>query len=344
MISSFSLLQEWFLENKRNFPWRVNRTFYRVWVSEVMLQQTRAEVVIPYFQKWMATFPDIQTLATSPLETVIKCWEGLGYYSRARNLHQGAKQIIENYGNDFPKTKEELSHIKGLGPYTIGAILSFAYKKRAAAVDGNVLRVLSRFFLIDEPIDKQKTKNKITDLLDKQLPEEKSWILSEALIELGALVCKKVPECSICPLKEMCLAKKEGKQNALPFKEKKMTYIKENRMVFLLAFDNHFLTCKNTEKMMKDLYEFPYRIFDKEHWDIKQMEEWIFSTFQVKGKFEKKYSTISHTYTKYRIKLFPFLFSLEERKDIKPYTWVCKKDLHAIPFSSGHRKIKESLI
>lgn len=344
MITSFTILSKWFLENQRDFPWRMNRTFYRVWVSEIMLQQTRAEVVIPYFQKWMDTFPDIESLALAPLSIVIKCWEGLGYYSRARNLHEGAKQILAIYGKEFPKTYEQLNKIKGIGPYTIGAILSFAYKEKAIAIDGNVLRVLSRFFLIEDPIDKVTTKNKIATLLERYLPDDKSWIFSEALIELGALVCKKNPDCGICPMQDQCLAKKEGKAFLLPIKEKKLSYIKENRIVFLLGHKDHIALLKNDQKIMKDLYEFPYCAMKDKVWEIERMEEWIFSTFQVKANYVRAEPKVSHTYTKYRIKLFPFLFSIEERKEIKPYTWIHKKDLHRIPFSSGHKKIKESIV
>lgn len=336
---SFQTLTNWFCHNKREFPWRENRTFYRVWVSEVMLQQTRAEVVIPYFNKWMRLFPDISALANAPLEKVIKCWEGLGYYSRARNLHQGAKELQAL--KTIPKTFEELKKIKGLGPYTIGAILSFAYKKRALAIDGNVLRVLSRFFLIDEPIDKPKTKNILSALLEKHLPQEKSWITSEALIELGALVCKKTPDCGVCPMQRGCLAKQKKKQHLLPVKEKKISYIQEKRIAIILSCQDHYLVKKNEDKVMKDLYEFPFIQCEEEN--INKAQDWITSFIGEKSSFIEKFPKVSHTYTKYRIELFPFLFLLEQRKEVSSYTWVCKKDLHKIPFSSGHKKIKERL-
>lgn len=336
---SFQTLTNWFLEYKRDFPWREDRTFYRVWVSEVMLQQTRAEVVVPYFNKWMEQFPDITSLAEAPLEKVIKCWEGLGYYSRARNLHTGAKQIKEL--GAFPKTSEALKQIKGLGPYTVGAILSFAYKKRALAIDGNVLRVLSRFFLIDKPIDKTKTKNLIADLLEKHLPHNRSWITSEALIELGAVVCKKVPDCGVCPIQKKCLAKQRKVQNTLPIKEKKTSYIQEKRIAMIIQCEEHFLLRKNEEKVMKDLYEFPYFQSDEERVD--KASCWIDSLIGEKTTFIKTFPKILHTYTKYRIELFPFFFLLEKKKEIPSYTWVYKDDLNKIPFSSGHKKIKERL-
>ncbi|NRA90187.1 MAG: A/G-specific adenine glycosylase, partial [Simkaniaceae bacterium] len=138
-------IRKWFFKNRRNLPWRENPSPYEVWVSEIMLQQTQVSVVVPYFERWMNIFPTIEKLAGAPLEKVIKAWEGLGYYSRARNLHEGAKYLMEENGGELPSSAAELEKVKGIGPYTVGAILSFAYKQKRAAVDGNVLRVLARY-------------------------------------------------------------------------------------------------------------------------------------------------------------------------------------------------------
>ena len=158
-------LKRWFLDQKRDFPWRENPSPYAVWVSEVMLQQTQAAVVISYFERWMQRFPTIQALADAPLEDVIKEWEGLGYYARARNLHAGARYVVENYEGQLPANAEQLYKIKGLGHYTVGAILSFAFQQRKAAVDGNVLRVLARYYGITDDIGKSATVKKCKDLL-----------------------------------------------------------------------------------------------------------------------------------------------------------------------------------
>src|ERR1700722_10190653 len=175
-------LKDWFVREKRDLPWRENPSPYAVWISEVMLQQTQASVVIPYFERWMARFPTVAVLAEASQGEVIKMWEGLGYYSRVRHLHQAAKDLMYRYAGDLPRTREGLEGIKGIGPYTRGAILSFAFHQKAAAVDGNVLRVLARYFAIEEEIE--KAKKSITELTESILPEEEPWIVMEGLIEL----------------------------------------------------------------------------------------------------------------------------------------------------------------
>ncbi len=145
-------LYHWFAVNKRNFPWRKDKTPYAVWVAEVMLQQTRAAVVVEYFIRWMKRFPTVESLANAPIEEVIKLWEGLGYYQRARNLHQGAKQVVDLYGGMVPQDKEKLFQIQGLGPYTVSAILAFAFGEKKVPIDGNIKRVFSRYFLLEAPL------------------------------------------------------------------------------------------------------------------------------------------------------------------------------------------------
>lgn len=181
-----SALHQWFREMNRPFPWRENPNPYRVWISEVMLQQTRASVVIPYFERWMELFPGPHVLARAPLEEVIKAWEGLGYYGRARHLHEGARQIVHQFNGLLPSKREQLEKIKGLGPYMVNAILSFAFHQRAAAVDGNVSRVLARHFMIEDDIARHATKKRIQAFADEVLDIKKPWITAEALIELGA--------------------------------------------------------------------------------------------------------------------------------------------------------------
>lgn len=346
MNDYFIELCAWFNDNKRDFPWRKNVSFYSVWVSEVMLQQTRAEVVVPYYEKWMKQFPDLFALAKASSSQVIKCWEGLGYYSRARNLHQGARQIISLYGTNFPDTEEQLIKIKGLGPYTVGAILSFAYNKKALAIDGNVLRVLSRFFLVTEPIDKTATRNKIAQLLEKYQPVEKSWVVNEALIELGALICQKKPKCSLCPLRKKCLAYQEKKAECLPNKEKKISYIKEKKIVLILENEDHFLVRKNDKDLMKDLYEFPYLSMSEletTYIEEELIKGWVEKAFSLRVNLLRALSSEFHSYTRYRVELFPYHFSVLEKKEVSGYTWQPKYSLDKIPFSSGHRRIKERI-
>ena len=227
-------LKDWFFLNRRLLPWRENPSPYEVWVSEVMLQQTQVTVVVEYFQRWMNLFPTVQALAAAPSGKVMKAWEGLGYYSRARNLHQGAQYLMEHHGGELPPNREDLKNVKGLGPYTIGAVLSFAFKQKASAVDGNVLRVLARYFCIEEEIDKSTTRKKIEQLTNDLLPNREPWVVMEALIELGALVCKKKPACHLCPLQQGCRAFKSCKAELLPIKKPRIKITHLHRIVTVI--------------------------------------------------------------------------------------------------------------
>ncbi|MGG3284232.1 A/G-specific adenine glycosylase [Paenibacillus solani] len=214
-------LLDWYEINKRDLPWRRHRDPYYIWVSEIMLQQTRVDTVIPYFHRFIERFPTIQSLADAPEDDVLKCWEGLGYYSRARNLQAAARQVTEQYGGVMPSGKDEVSGLKGIGPYTSGAIRSIAFNIPAAAVDGNVMRVLSRYFLIEEDIMKVKTRTKMEDLVLTLVPEGRASDFTQALMELGALICTpKSPKCLVCPVMEHCSARLEGKEESLPIKTK----------------------------------------------------------------------------------------------------------------------------
>ncbi|MFD2115408.1 A/G-specific adenine glycosylase [Paenibacillus yanchengensis] len=214
-------LLHWYRAQKRSLPWRENKDPYRIWVSEIMLQQTKVDTVIPYFQRFMERFPTVQQLAVAEEEEVLKCWEGLGYYSRARNLHTGAKMVVEHFGGVVPNDKTEVASLKGVGPYTTGAIMSIAFNEPVPAVDGNVMRVLSRFFLLQDDIAKQKTRVSIEHLAVSLIPEGEAGDFNQALMELGALVCTpKAPVCLTCPVMEHCAARLNGMELQLPIKTK----------------------------------------------------------------------------------------------------------------------------
>lgn len=331
------VLEEWFLKNRRDFPWRKDKTPYRVWISEIMLQQTRASAVIPYFLRWMEKFPDVKSLYSASLEAVIKTWEGLGYYSRARNIHLAAKQIVEEFEGRIPDTLEKLLSIRGFGPYTAGAVLSFAFQKRAPAVDGNVIRVVTRYFAIEENIAKTSVLKKITEktesLLDAQIP----WVSSEALIELGATLCSPTtPHCETCPLNKSCQGFLQGKAEYLPIKtkERKITHL--SRAVLVLESDGFVLVRKGTQgKIMADLYEFPYVEGSGLSQAVKEAERLCGK----KVSWIKKLSPASHTFTRYKADLSPYLFQVEKFPLKEDFQWVEISHLPKLPFSSGHRKI-----
>ncbi|WP_342506301.1 A/G-specific adenine glycosylase [Sporosarcina sp. FSL K6-2383] len=216
-------LLSWYHREKRDLPWRHTSNPYYIWVSEVMLQQTRVDTVIPYYERFIDSFPTMEILAAAEENDLLKMWEGLGYYSRARNLQMGVREVVENYGGEVPDTRQEISTLKGVGPYTAGAVLSIAYGVPEHAVDGNVMRVMSRLLLIEEDIAIPRTKKifetVVMDLIDQKDPSS----FNQGLMELGATICTPKPKCLLCPVRDFCGAFYEGRQEELPVKTKKKT-------------------------------------------------------------------------------------------------------------------------
>jgi A/G-specific adenine glycosylase len=215
-------LISWFKREQRDLPWRKDQDPYKVWVSEIMLQQTRVDTVIPYFNRFVEWFPTIEDLAQADEDRVLKAWEGLGYYSRVRNLQSAVKEVKEKYEGKVPNTPEEISKLKGVGPYTAGAILSIAYGVPEPAVDGNVMRVLSRILSIWEDIAKPSTRKVFEKAVRELISHDEPSAFNQALMELGALICTPTsPSCLLCPVRDHCQAFNEGVQEELPVKTKK---------------------------------------------------------------------------------------------------------------------------
>ena len=259
-------LQKWFIGNARVLPWRENPKAYYVWISEIMLQQTRVEAVKPYFDRFIRELPDVKALAECPEDKLLKLWEGLGYYNRVRNLKIAANQILENYDGVIPSEYEELLKLKGIGHYTAGAIASIAYGKPVSAVDGNVLRVISRVCADDSDIMKQSVKNTMENALNSIMngvQEEKMLIPSifnQALMELGATVClpNGAPKCEQCPWSDFCEAKKEGRISELPVKTKAKARRIEEKTVFIVKDGEKLALHKRPKKgLLAGLYELP---------------------------------------------------------------------------------------
>ena len=272
MLKDFELsiiiepLLAWFEENARTLPWRENVTPYRVWVSEIMLQQTRVEAVKPFFERFMKRLPDIQALAECPEEELLKLWEGLGYYNRVRNMQKAAIQVMEEYGGELPADYEKLLELKGIGSYTAGAIASIAYGIPVPAVDGNVLRILTRVSADDTDIMKQSFRTEIEKRL-RELMQEKTLFqedvsgkFNQALMELGATVCvpNGAPDCEVCPWRSFCRARLEGKIAELPVKSKAKERRIENRTVLVIRDGDRVAIRKRPAKgLLAGLYELP---------------------------------------------------------------------------------------
>lgn len=249
----------WYEINKRDLPWRHTQDPYIIWLSEIILQQTRVEQGLPYFYKITECLPTVETLAGTSEDDLLKLWQGLGYYSRARNMHAAAKNVVEQFSGKFPRTYESLIQLKGIGPYTAAAIASFAYNEPHAVVDGNVFRLLSRFFGIETPINTPRGKKEFELLASELIDRNNPATYNQAIIEFGALQCKPVnPNCSVCPLHTACIAWREKKVDMLPVKLKK-SEVKKRYFNYLVIKDkNHLYINKRTGKdIWKHLHDFP---------------------------------------------------------------------------------------
>lgn len=252
-------LLDWFQNNKRILPWRENKEPYRVWVSEIMLQQTRVEAVIPYFNRFMNRLPSVSDLADCPEEELLKLWEGLGYYNRVRNMQKAAIQIQNQFMGKFPNNKKELESLSGIGSYTAGAIASIAFGQKVPAVDGNVLRVWVRLRNKMDDIAKQSTKKCVEDEIMDWIPEECPGDFTQAMMELGATICvpNGAPKCEQCPVVNFCESKKQGTERTLPVKTKLKPRKIQNKTILVIQKGNRVLLKKRKASgLLAGLYEF----------------------------------------------------------------------------------------
>lgn len=259
------LIQNWFDKNSRDLPWRSSNDPYKIWLSEIILQQTRVDQGINYYLKFVDHYPTVKDLAKASEDEVLNDWQGLGYYSRARNLHAAAKTIVNEHASIFPNSYKEVLSLKGVGTYTAAAICSIAYGLPHAVVDGNVYRVLSRYFEIKTPIDSTEGKKEFEQLAQELLDPHQASKHNQALMELGALVCKpKNPECVQCPLNESCLAHKNNSWTALPVKSKK-TKVRNRYLHYLVLHNGNKIVIKKRGDgdIWKGLYDFPLLEKDK---------------------------------------------------------------------------------
>ena len=253
-------LLSWYDENKRILPWRESRNAYRIWVSEIMLQQTRVEAVKPYFDRFIRRLPDVKSLAEVSEEELLKLWEGLGYYNRAKNMQKAARIIMDDLGGQMPSEYELLLKLPGIGSYTAGAVASIAFERPVAAVDGNVLRIITRLTADDSDVLSEKFKKQIQEELLQVIPTDRPGDFNQALMELGATVClpNGAPKCGICPWRDMCKARAQGRLDEIPYKKKKKARTIEQKTVLLLRDGEKTLIRKRPEQgLLAGLFEFP---------------------------------------------------------------------------------------
>jgi len=321
-------------------PWRENRDPYRIWVSEIMLQQTRVETVVAYFNRFLEKFPTVAHLAQAEEQEVMKAWEGLGYYSRARNLRKGAQVVMAQFNGRIPCTYEELITIPGIGDYTAGAILSIAFNQEVPAVDGNVLRVLSRVFLIEQDIALPGTKQEIRKCAAELIPEGEAWSFNQGLMELGALICiPKNPRCLACPLYSLCQARMEGKQDDLPVKKVKKPVKQVNRVIAIVWDGEKVLIRKRpSDGLLGGLWEFIG--WDGESQGYMELEVFL---AELGCSLNRVIPIVSaaHTFTHMKWLMQGYLYETEPEhpEDAgEDYRWVLPEQIQELPFPTALKK------
>ncbi|AYV54512.1 A/G-specific adenine glycosylase [Leptospira kmetyi] len=326
-------LLSWFQKNKRELPFRINKNAYRIWVSEIMLQQTRVAAMLPIYETFLKRFPDPQTLQAASEEEVMKYWKGLGYYSRARNLRKGAAMIVAKHDGFFPKEYDEALAIPGVGSYTASAVLSIAYGKQHAVLDGNVKRVLSRLFLIESDPLASSTNQILGNLAQEFLTPESPGDHNEAMMELGALVCVPVPNCSSCPLANRCEARIAGKEKEIPAPKSVENWIELDINFLFVRSPNGLLAVKYpSRRFFKTIYSLPFRLEGKHPYEKDEFAEELFEAPSLR---ENSLST-RHSITNHKIRLkYSELEEtdaakiekiLQKRKDVE-FKWIEESDL-----------------
>jgi A/G-specific adenine glycosylase len=343
-------LLAWFARHARDLPWRRQRTPYRVWVAEVMLQQTRAETIVSYYDRFLARFPTIQALADAPLEEVLKVWEGLGYYARARHLHAAAQQVAAAHGGQLPDTFEDLLALPGVGRYIGGALASIAFGQDVAAVDGNARRVLCRAFDIREDVTRSAVQRKLEALAASLLPPGRAGVFNEALMELGATVCTpRAPGCSRCPLRGVCLGHAQGDAEALPVRRPRrpVPHYDVAAAVTARADGRVLVAQRNASDMLGGLWEFPGGQREGGETLPESLAREMREELDVEIEVGELLAVVKHAYTHFRITLHAFrcrLVAGEPRcLDCAAFRWVTRAELDALPMSVADRKIALAL-
>ncbi len=350
-MSFVGSLLEWYAKNARELPWRSTQSPYRTWISEIMLQQTQVDTVTPYFSAWMERFPDVETLAEANEQEVLSYWEGLGYYSRARNLHKAARIVQSEMGGKLPKTAKALQQLPGIGPYTAGAIASIAFGEDAVAVDGNIRRVFSRLFNISVPARSTEGEKIIWRLAEEHLPMGKAGAYNQALMDLGATICtSNDPTCGTCPLSEDCLALKLGVQEERPVKlqRKKIPHHRVTAAV-ILSGGSTLLAQRHNDRLLGGLWEFPGGTMEEQDEDLRAcLRREIAEELGVEISVDMPFGHYKHAYTHFKITLHAFICELNPGDEPQPFAsqalkWVPIENLDDYPMGKVDRMIANRL-
>lgn len=345
-----SELLPWFAAHARRMPWRDQPGPYAVWVSETMLQQTQVATVIPYYTRWMQAFPTVQALAAADQQQVLKHWEGLGYYARARNLHAAARQVCDQFGGELPGEPAALLTLKGVGPYTQAAIMSLAFGQPFAVLDGNVERVLTRLCAIESDIRKPQTKNGLQELATRMLADHPPGPFNEAMMELGATVCTPgTPTCGSCPLHKICRGCKSGQPGRFPFKSKKkpVPTVQVGAGIVWRDHRTFLIAQRKQDGMLGGLWEFPGGKIEAPETVAaciyRELEEELGIRVEVGAEFLQ----VKHSYTHFHLRMAVhhcrWQGETPQCLDCADFRWVTVTDCRVLPFSRADLKVLDAL-
>jgi A/G-specific adenine glycosylase len=338
-------LKQWYVLHHRKLPWRQTKDPYKIWISEIMLQQTTVQAVIPTYKRWFKLFPDIQTLSKAPLRKVLKAWQGLGYYQRAKNLQQASKTIVGRYRGHIPQNYEDLKSIPGFGPYTTAAVLSFAFDKPYPVMDANVRRVCMRLIRMHRKASPKNDKE-LLHFITPLLPQKHMGIFNQALMELGSLICKpKNPLCLLCPISEYCDSFKEGEQEIIPH-PKKRTYNRIEAVVGIIKKQGKYLIQKRPSKgLLADLWEFPGGKIRANEKPEEALKREIREELGADASPGELLITVQHSYTQFLVTLSAYMCSIDSELKVnkKNHRWVTLRTIRNYPLPSGSVKIVKYL-
>lgn len=349
MVTLATKLLSWYDKEKRDLPWRSDRDPYKIWVSEIMLQQTRVDTVIPYFQKFLARFPTVESLAEADEDEVLTYWQGLGYYSRVRNLHKGVREVAAEYGGKIPGSLSEIKQLSGIGDYTAGAILSIAYNVVCPAVDGNVLRVFSRLYCLTEDITTVKARKSIAEIVTAILPDGRSGDFNQAVMDLGAAVClPNNPHCAECPLAGDCEAYRQNRVMAFPIKRPAKPPRPVKLAVGLVEHQGKLLIRRRPPRgLLASMWVFPSveqvgDDFNQAEQDLKKIFAPLDLAVQI-GSIEQR---LTHTFShrKWFMTVYRCTLMLERASQAVPvvalpWLWVERSGAQHITWAGPHAKI-----
>lgn len=328
----------WYDQGHRDLPWRRTQDPYRIWISEIMLQQTRAETVVSYYERFLARYPKVQDLASAPEEELLKAWEGLGYYSRARSLQKAAKEIVARYGGQLPADLNKLRALPGVGDYTAGAIASIAFGIPAAAVDGNVERVLCRWDAITDEVGTPAVRRQIAARAQALVPRDRPGAFANAMMEMGATMCTpKNPRCLLCPVREGCLGFAQGIAQELPRKAKKKAQRVENRAVLLVFCDNRVLIVKRQEKLLGGLFVFPDVLEESDPARLCRALE----ALGIRAAYDEKLGHARHVFTHLIWEMDVHAVVADEMTQVPGGQWVTRQELAALPLPTAVKAARQ---